>query len=325
VSGLGSSSFRGTNGYSYTDTHGSFTAGGHTYEGIQRTVVVNHQTTVYNYRSVSYGSVYVPTFGFPGYYWHPWISPFYYSPGFFCLWCAPVPVFGIYPYGHPFASLLAFATFGLLADVVYNNYEAQQANAIAQQRALENQLQLQQNQLQVAQQSADQAQITALSQQVATLQRELDQQNKTVADLKANQQVQSHLTDGQRTQLERQAQQTADALKNGQGVTLEDVIHSPDFTSHLFVVGTDRAISATDEAGQVCSLAGDIIKFDPSETPELSRGQSKMLIETSTDSSCPAGQSVNVRTSDLQDMLNDFATKLQEKLQQADKAHPSHG
>ncbi len=317
--------FTGIHGESYTEVNGHFTVGGRGFDGYQRTVVINHQSVVYNFRSVGYGHVYLPFEPLPVFWWHPWATPFVFGPSLFCLWCAPVPVIGIYPTWHPFSSLVALATYGLIADIVYDNYQAQQANALAQQRLLEAQIQQQQAQLQAAQSSSDAAQIAALNARIGDLQHQLDVQNQTVAQMKSTQQIQSHMSDADRAQFEHQAQVAADALKNGQSLTLEDIIHSPDFEKQLFVMGTDREINALDDEGQVCNLAGDVIQFAPGSVPDLSTGVLKMVIETSSDTSCQAGRTVNVKTADVQDKLNDWVIKMKEKMQKAEQAHPNNG
>lgn len=307
----GVTTYQGHNGYQYTQRPSTFNYAGRNYSGYSRTVIVDNRPVYYNYRAVPYGHVYMPSYAF-GYHYGFWGSPFgmpYYPPAY-CAFCAPV--YGYW--GVPYTSPLGFLAGVMVADIIYGNYQAR----LAQQRALQAQMLAQQQALQQAQQNSQYSEAARLQGQVTAMQSELQRLDAELAAAKTqNGQVQARLDAVERRLLERQTQAAAKAIQERRSITLEDVLASPEMMEHRFVVSSDSDISAeaVNRPGQVCSLAGDIIKFSADERPDLSSGSAKMHIVTSSDGGCAAGDTVIVKMSDLQDMLNDFMTKVEAKMQ----------
>jgi hypothetical protein len=114
-------------------------------------------------------------------------------------------------------------------------------------------------------------------------------------------------------ELRQQVDQTAKAYQAEQAMALEQALQKP---GYLFVV--DTTLSVTNVDGTVCALSGgDIIKPAAAVDPTVPVAQ--MRVVTSKGDECPAGSTVAVSLTDLQEMLNSFGQKVDDGMNELQK------
>jgi len=263
----------------------------------------------YMRRSYYYGG-HRYAYAYRGYYWggHPYygfVSPYYYSPGFYGWaynpWAAPVafgwgwggaPWYGYYGYYfNPFpvyASPAFWITDYLIAANLQAAYEARaaaQANANAEAAAEE-------------QPASGGGGPVALSpevkQQIA---------DEVRAQIAAQQQQAEHP--------EAAAPVTSTAPAGGEQQGPDEVPAALDPARRTFIVSAVLSESTSD--GTECSLSPGDVLTRIQDTPDADQNV-KVLVASSQRNDCSSGTQVAVAVQDLQDMHNDFQAKISEGL-----------
>ena len=115
-------------------------------------------------------------------------------------------------------------------------------------------------------------------------------------------------------QLRQQVDDVARAFEAEQWIDLEQVLQDPDY---LFVV--DTPLSATTADNTTCRLTGGDIFKSAAPTGDPNVPVASMVIVTSKSVDCPAGSTVNVSYTDLQEMLNSFSEKVDDGMNELQK------
>jgi hypothetical protein len=186
----------------------------------------------------------------------------------------------------------------------------------------------------------DDAEVQALAQQVAELQAQVQADQAANADLAQQlQQSQAALMAARyaasapppvaavgvpepvRQQIHRQVGEDIALHQSQQPLTVPEIITSAQAWYYIFQIS--QTIDATDlNTGEECALTtGDLAQFN--QIPAPGEMVAQMRIITSKPGSCRAGSVVDVGLSDLQDMLNVFAQRLEANMKKVhDQAMP---
>ena len=264
----------------------------------------------YMRRSYYYGG-HGYAYAYRGYYWHGhpyygFVSPYYYSPGFYGWaynpWAAPVafgwgwggaPWYGYYGYYfNPFpvyASPAFWITDYLLAANLQAAYEARaaaQANANANAEAAAEE--------QPASGGGPVALSPEVKQQIA---------DEVRAQIAAQQQQAEH---------PEPAAPVSSTAPTGGGQTGPDEVPAAlDPARRTFIVSAVLSESTPD--GTECSLSPGDVLTRIQDTPDADQNV-KVLVASSQRNDCSSGSQVAVAVQDLQDMHNDFQAKISEGL-----------
>ena len=115
-----------------------------------------------------------------------------------------------------------------------------------------------------------------------------------------------------RMQVRKQVKTDVSLHREGQPLSLADIIGSPEAQNYVFQVSD--IVDATDlNTGEECSLStGDLAKFN--KVPGEDDAAAEMKIVTAKAGSCKPGSVVAIGMSDLQDMLNAFSQRLENNM-----------
>jgi hypothetical protein len=114
-------------------------------------------------------------------------------------------------------------------------------------------------------------------------------------------------------QLRQQVDDVAKAFEEDRWIELEQALQDPDY---LFIVDAPLSVTTADDT--TCTLTGgDIFKTSAPGAPDVP--VASMMIVTSKSVDCPAGSTVKVSYTDLQEMLNSFSEKVDDGMNELQK------
>ena len=128
------------------------------------------------------------------------------------------------------------------------------------------------------------------------------------------------VNDAIRTQMRKQVRLAVAMQQNGHAMRLPDLLRSGYAEIYLFQVGQPTQLPDLSNGADCVLQAGDLLRFDvvPSDANQLMR----LRVEARGAGSCPVGHVVQIAPSELQDMLNSFAERVEDNVQRLAACKP---
>lgn len=126
-----------------------------------------------------------------------------------------------------------------------------------------------------------------------------------------------------RQQVRKQVRLSVAMLQNGKPLVLADVLAAGYAKIYLFQTAQPLNVTNLSTGGECFLNTGDLIGF--AKLPVGDNPLAEMKVVASSANSCPPGESVQVRLTDLQEMLNGFSERVEENMKRVSACAASGG